>query len=60
LLQKFALPLLNGKGKRTGARIITYFVIEEETIFLLLSIYDKSEQATMNNKDMNELLKHLS
>ena len=32
-----------GKGKSGGARVISNFVIAEETVFLI-SIYDKSEK----------------
>jgi mRNA-degrading endonuclease RelE of RelBE toxin-antitoxin system len=45
-----------GKGKRGGARVITNFVIAEETVYLL-SIYDQSDIETLSNKELNELLK---
>ncbi len=45
-----------GKGKRGGARVITNFVIAEDTVYLL-SIYDKSDIETLSNKELNELLK---
>jgi len=44
-----------GKGKSGGARIITHFYIENETVFLL-TIYDKSEQTDVSNKELKELL----
>ncbi|MEJ7829112.1 MAG: type II toxin-antitoxin system RelE/ParE family toxin [Segetibacter sp.] len=47
-----------GKGKSGGARIITNIVIENETVYLL-SIYDKSEQGDISNKELKELLKQL-
>jgi mRNA-degrading endonuclease RelE of RelBE toxin-antitoxin system len=47
-----------GKGKSGGARIITNIVISEETVYLL-SIYDKSEQGDISNKDLQELLKQI-
>lgn len=47
-----------GKGKSSGARIITYVAIIEETIFLV-GVYDKSEQETMTDKEINERLKRL-
>jgi mRNA-degrading endonuclease RelE of RelBE toxin-antitoxin system len=45
-----------GKGKSGGARIITNFVIAEETVYLL-SIYDKSDKENLSDKELNELLK---
>ena len=47
-----------GKGKSGGARVITYFVIAEETVFLI-PIYDKSEKETLSDKELKELLKNL-
>ena len=47
-----------GKGKSGGARIITYFQITDTTVFLL-SIYDKSEQENIPDKDLTELLKFI-
>jgi len=44
-----------GRGKSGGARIITHFYIENETIFLL-AIYDKSEQADISDRELKELL----
>lgn len=44
-----------GKGKSGGARVITYIVVREETVFLL-SIYDKSEKETITDKEILELL----
>jgi hypothetical protein len=43
------------KGKSGGARIITNFHIEGETIYLL-SIYDKSEQSSISNNDLQYFL----
>lgn len=45
-----------GKGKSGGARVITNFVVAEETVFLL-SIYDKSEKENLTDKELDELLK---
>lgn len=45
-----------GKGKSGGARIITHFYIEENTIYLL-TIYDKSEVESISDKELKELLK---
>ena len=47
-----------GKGKSGGARIITNFVIAEETVFLL-SIYDKSKKENLTDKELDELLKYV-
>ena len=47
------------KGKSGGARIITYFVTEENEIFLL-SIYDKSEQDNVSDKAIKSLIKTVS
>ncbi len=44
------------KGKSGGARVITCVKIVNETIFLM-SIYDKSNQSTITDKKLNELLK---
>ena len=45
-----------GKGKSGGGRVITNFVVSQKTIFLL-SIYDKSDKASLSDKELNELLK---
>ena len=47
-----------GKGKSGGARIITNFVIAEDTVYLL-SIYDKSEKESLTDIELDELLKHI-
>ncbi len=47
-----------GKGKSGGARVITYFVVTEITIFLI-SIYDKSERENITNKELDELLMYI-
>ena len=44
-----------GRGKSGGARVITHFYIENETVFLL-AIYDKSEQTDISDKELRELL----
>ncbi len=38
-----------GKGKSGGARVITYVLIQKETIYLA-AIYDKSEFSTIDEK----------
>lgn len=45
-----------GKGKSGGARIITNLIIENTSIYLI-AIYDKSEQVTISNAEILELLK---
>lgn len=47
-----------GRGKSGGARVITNFVITENTVFLI-SIYDKSEKENLDNKELVELLKYI-
>jgi len=47
-----------GKGKSGGARVITNIAIIEETVYLL-SIYDKSEQSDITDKELKELLKQI-
>lgn len=44
-----------GKGKSGGARIITHIYVSGKAIFLL-SIYDKSEQNSLSDKELLELL----
>jgi len=47
-----------GGGKSGGARVITCVVAVREEVYLL-SIYDKSEQATLTDKRLKELLKQI-
>lgn len=47
-----------GKGKSSGERIITHVYVAECTLYLL-SIYDKSEQENISDKELDELLKQL-
>ncbi len=47
-----------GKGKRGGARIITYIYHSAETVYLL-SIYDKSEKTDLNANELKELISQL-
>ena len=44
-----------GKGKSGGARVITYYYIHGETVYLL-SIYDKAEQENIPDGMIAELL----
>lgn len=46
------------KGKSSGARVITYVCVSQETVFLL-SIYDKGEQEDISNHELKELIKSL-
>ena len=43
------------KGKSGGARLISHFIIQDETIYLL-TIYDKSEQGTISDKELRDLI----
>ncbi len=47
-----------GKGKSGGARIITHLQIINTTIYLI-TIYDKSEQANISDKEILEFVKNL-
>ncbi|MBC7588981.1 MAG: type II toxin-antitoxin system RelE/ParE family toxin [Chitinophagaceae bacterium] len=47
-----------GNGKRGGARIITYVFVTDKTVFLL-DIYDKSEQANITNKELEQLIREI-
>ena len=45
-----------GKGKSGGARVITYIKIVETTVFLT-SIYNKSDQSTISDKELRRIYK---
>jgi mRNA-degrading endonuclease RelE of RelBE toxin-antitoxin system len=45
-----------GRGKSGGARVITHFVIRENTVYLL-SIYDKSEFENLSESEIIDLVK---
>jgi len=47
-----------GKGKSGGARVITYYYIQGETVYLL-SIYDKTEQDNISEEKIAELLQEV-
>lgn len=47
-----------GKGKRGGARIITYLYIETETVYLL-TIYDKGEKADLKPNELKDMIESL-
>ena len=46
------------KGKSGGARVITYVVVDDTTIFLL-TIYDKSELENISYKELKAMIKTL-
>ena len=48
-----------GKGKSGGARMITFVRFENHTVFLL-DIYDKSEQDTISDEELEFLIKLLA
>lgn len=43
------------KGKSSGARVITYFITEDNELYLL-SIYDKAEQENISEKAIKSLI----
>ena len=47
------------KGKRGGARIITYVVVDDVTVFLL-TIFDKSEKSNISSKELKAIIKSLN
>lgn len=47
-----------GKGKRGGARVITYLYLQRETVYLL-TIYDKSEKEDVTDAELVEMIKGL-
>lgn len=48
-----------GKGKSGGARVITYVQVFQTSVYLL-TIFDKSEQENIPDKELEELLKWIS
>ena len=44
-----------GQGKSGGARMITYVRIVKNTVFLM-DIYDKGEQSTISDKELQQLI----
>jgi len=48
-----------GKGKSGGARVITYIITENSEVYLL-TIYDKAELDTIDDKALKNLIKHLN
>jgi len=47
-----------GKGKSGGARVITCVVVKDVEVYLLY-MYDKSEQSTITDKELLQLLEHI-
>src|SRR5690348_12226857 len=47
-----------GKGKSGGGRVITNFVVADDTVYLL-SIYDKSVKETITDREIDELLQFI-
>ena len=47
-----------GKGKSGGARVITCVKIVAETVYQV-SIYDKSSQAVITDKELKDRIKNL-
>ncbi len=47
-----------GKGKSGGARVITYVLVTEKEIYLLM-IYDKSELSSVSDKEVKEAVKRI-
>ena len=55
-LYKIRLAIASkGKGKRGGARVITYLKTERGNVYLL-SIYDKGERDAISDKEIREIL----
>ncbi len=48
-----------GKGKSGGARVITYVVTADAEIYLL-TIYDKSDLANVDDKTLKTIIKNLA
>ena len=47
-----------GKGKRSGARVVTFVYNFNETVYLL-TIYDKSEKADLKPNELSEMVENL-
>ena len=46
------------KGKSGGARIITYLMLKDKSVFLL-TIYDKAEKQNITEKELKEMIKEI-
>jgi hypothetical protein len=49
---------LKNKGKSGGARVITYVVVDDTVVFLL-TIYDKSEPDNISDIELKAMIKNL-
>jgi len=47
-----------GRGKSGGARVITHFYVDNDTVFLL-AIYDKNEQTDVTDDELKKLLSEI-
>ena len=47
-----------GKGKRGGARVVTYVYVETETVYLL-TIYDKGEKEDLKPNELKDMVDSL-
>jgi mRNA-degrading endonuclease RelE of RelBE toxin-antitoxin system len=47
-----------GKGKRGGARVVTYVYIESKSVYLL-TIYDKGEKSDIKTNELKEMIESL-
>ena len=47
-----------GKGKSSGARVITYLKVTTTTVYLT-SIYDKSEKNTITDKELEQIFEFI-
>jgi mRNA-degrading endonuclease RelE of RelBE toxin-antitoxin system len=47
-----------GKGKSGGARIITYLITQNKEVYLL-TIYDKAELSTVDDKTLKRIINNL-
>jgi len=59
-LRKVRFPIASkAKGKRGGARVITHTVLIESdgADITLVTIYDKSDQANISDKELKKLMK---
>ena len=46
------------KGESGGARIITYLMLKDKSVFLL-TIYDKAEKQNVSEKELKEMIKEI-
>ena len=59
-LRKVRFPIASkAKGKSGGARVITHTVLVESdgADITLVTIYDKSDQASISNRELRKLMK---